>query len=86
MKTFLTVAAVLSVTAVTPSLTDFGAARSYVGRHLFLTEANGPTPGGRDTAVFAEGESSGPTRGSRDGALVAEASQPSPGGRDAAQG
>ncbi len=85
MKTFFAVAAVLSVTAVAPTLADFATARSNLGRNLFLAEASGPSPGSRDTAVLAEAESNGPSRFGRDSAQVAEASGPSPGGRDSAQ-
>ena len=64
------VAATLSVTTVGPTIADYAAARSNTDRHVILAESSGPSPGSRDTAIYAENESNGP----------------SPGGRDTAQG
>ena len=84
MKTLLTVAAVLGLTAIVPTLGDIGAVRASRNHQVILAEASGPSAGSRDTALYAETESSGPTRGSHDSSMVAEASQPSPGARDTA--
>jgi len=51
MKIILVAAAALSISAVLPTLSDYGTARSlYSGSTAILAEANGPSPGGRDTA------------------------------------
>src|SRR3954471_16173556 len=67
MKTILAVAAVLSITIAVPTLSDYGNARSTYSRGTaMLAEANGPSPGGRDTAMA---EANGPSPGGRDSAL-----------------
>ena len=59
MKTMFALAAVATVAATTPSLSDYATARSSVSQVL-LTEASGPTQGGKDTAQFAEANGSSP--------------------------
>ncbi len=81
MKTILALAAVLSITAAVPTLSDYGSARSLSrSGTAILAEANGASRGGRDTALA---EASGPSRNGHDTAL-AEANAPSPGGHDTA--
>ncbi len=63
-------AATLSATAVSATLPDFATARTSLRANVILTE----------------GESNGPTRGGNDSAMLAEASQSSPGTRDSALG
>lgn len=84
MKSLFAAATVLALTAVVPTLTDVGSVRATQSRHLFLAEANLPSPGGHDAALA---EANGPTSGGRDTALYAETESngASPGGRDTAQ-
>ena len=71
MKTILAAAAVLSINAAAPTVSDYGAALATYRHAAVLAEANGPSRGARDTALYAEGESSRPTSGGRDTALYA---------------
>ena len=59
MKMMFAVAMVATVAAATPSLTDYATARSSASQTV-LTEASGPTQGGKDTAQFAEANGSSP--------------------------
>ena len=83
MRTTIILAAAFSIGAAAPTLSDYGQARSNYDRNAaILAEANGPSPGGRDTAL-AEAEGNGRSPGGRDTAM-AEANGPSPGARDTA--
>lgn len=74
MKAILTIAAaVLTISTTASALSDYGDARArYRQNAVVAAEANGPSPGGRDTALYAE--ANGPSPGGRDTAMtVAEA-------------
>lgn len=62
MKTIFAAAAVLSVAAAVPALSDFGKARASYRTSSYLAESCGPSPGGHDTAL-AEAEPNGPSPG-----------------------
>jgi hypothetical protein len=83
MRTAIILAATFVIGAATPTLSDYGQARSIYDRSAaILAEASGASPGGRDTAL-AEAEGNGRSPGGRDTAM-AEANGPSPGGHDTA--
>ena len=67
MKTMFALALVAVVAAATPSLIDYATARSNASQTV-LTEANGPTWGGNDTAQFAE--ANGPSPNGHDTAMT----------------
>ncbi len=56
MKTILTIAAaVLTIATTGSALSDHGDARARYRRNAVVAaEANGPSPGGHDTTLFAE--------------------------------
>jgi hypothetical protein len=67
MKTILALAAVLSIAAAVPTLSDYGSARAIYASGTILAEANGPSPNGHDTAMA---EANAPSPGGRDTAMA----------------
>jgi hypothetical protein len=82
MKTIFAIAATLSIGAASLAGGNGPSLRGHAGAQV--AESSGASVGGRDTALFAEGEGNGRSPGARDTAQFAEGNGVSPGGHDTA--